>query len=190
MFFVVVTILALLVASPAIRRVLVYPQTEFFTETYILGPEHRAEKYPFNVTTGSNYNIFLGLGNRLGILGYYQVQLKLRNQNQSNADSFNQTSSSQPALYNIYAFAAENGTWELPVSFSFNYSSNGNESQVDLDSMLFNGMTLDLSGYVVPFDARHRQRLLNLFFEVWLYDDMSSGFKYHERFVGLWLNLQ
>ena len=190
LIIVVTAVLALVVVSPALQRVLVYPQTEFFTEFWVLGPERKAENYPFNVTSGSSYDVFFGLGNRLGNFSYYQVQVKLRNQTQSGADSFNRTSSSLPPLYSIYAFVADNGTLELPVSFSFSYVSGGNESRVDLDSMIFNGETLDLSGYMVSFDSEGEQRLVNLFFEVWIYDSALGGFRYHERFVGLWLNLQ
>src|SRR3990172_10726934 len=134
LIIIVTAILALVVASPALQRFLVYPQTEFFTESWILGPERKAENYPFNVTSGSSYDVFFGLGNRLGNFSYYQVQVKLRNQTQSGADSFNRTSSILPPLYSMYAFVADNGTWEFPVSFSFSYVSGGDESQVDLDS--------------------------------------------------------
>ena len=190
LFIVVAGVMALLVASPAFQRVLVYPQTEFFTEAWILGSQHIAENYPFNITTAVESKIFLGLSNHLGNFSYYKVQVKLRNQNQSGADSFNRTSSNLPSLYNIYAFVSDNGTWELPVSFSLNYVSEGNESQVDLYNLVYNGITLDLSGYVATFDAEREQRLVNLFFEVWIYDDVLGEFRYHERFVGLWLNLQ
>ena len=190
LYIIVISALALLVASPVLQKLLVYPKTEFFTEVYILGPEHTAEYYPFNITAGFSYDVFLGLKNHLGNFSYYQVQVKLRNQNQSGADSFNRTSSNLPSLYNIYAFVSDNGTWELPVSFSLNYVSEGNESQVDLYNLVYNGITLDLSGYVATFDAEREQRLVNLFFEVWIYDDVLGEFRYHERFVGLWLNLQ
>ena len=41
LLLVVTAILSLLVASPALERLLVYPQTEFFTELWILGPGKR-----------------------------------------------------------------------------------------------------------------------------------------------------
>ena len=190
LIIVVTAVLALLVAFPVLQRLLVYPQTEFFTEFWILGPERKAENYPFNITANNDYDVFLGLGNLLGNFSYYQVQVKLRNQTQPGADSFNRTSSSLPPLYSINAFVADNGTWELPVSFSFNYTFDGNGSRVILDSMVFNGNTLDLSGYSVSLDPEKQQYWVNLFFEVWIYDDASSAFEYHERFTGLWLNLQ
>jgi uncharacterized membrane protein len=54
-YWTVVGVLALLVASPFLSRVLVYPRTEFFTELWILDENHRAENYPYNITRGQNY---------------------------------------------------------------------------------------------------------------------------------------
>ena len=186
---IVTSVLALIVASPALQKLLIYPQTEFFTESWILGPEHKAENYPSNITANTAYNVFLGLGNHLGNMSYYQVQVKLRNQTQPSANSFNRTSSGLPSLYNIYALVADNGTWELPVSFSFSYTVDDSNSQVNLNSLVLNSNTIDLPGYSVALDPETQQYLVNLFFEVWIYDDASGAFKYHERFTGLWFNL-
>ena len=70
LFILVSAVLALLVASPALQKVLVYPQTDFFTEVWMLGPGHLAESYPHNVTTGESYKVFLGLANHLGSCSY------------------------------------------------------------------------------------------------------------------------
>jgi uncharacterized membrane protein len=180
----------LLVASPALQRVLVYPQTEFFTEMWLLGLEQKAENYPFNISASNKYNLFLGLGNHQGNFSYYQVQVKLRNSTQPGPDSFNRTPSSLTPLYTINAFVPDNATWELPISFSFSYVTDVNTSQINLSNLIFNGETLDLSGYSALLDSEKQQYLVNFFFEVWIYDESSSVFKYHERYTGLWLNLQ
>ena len=41
---------ALFIASPALQRLLVFPQTDFYSELYVLGSGHRADNYPFNIT--------------------------------------------------------------------------------------------------------------------------------------------
>ena len=84
----VTAVLALLVASPALQQVLVYPRTEFFTELSLLGPWSMAENYPYNITNGENYSVFLGVANQLGSCAYYQVEVKFRNETQSAPDSF------------------------------------------------------------------------------------------------------
>jgi hypothetical protein len=41
----------------------------------------------------------------------------------------------------------------------------------------------------VAWDATNNGYYCQIFFELWIYDAVSSGFQYHDRFVGLWLNL-
>ena len=189
-YIVVFAVLALLVATPVLQYVIVYPQTEFFTEVWILDSNHKMDNVPFNVKSGESCSVYIDLSNHLGKLSYYQVQVKLRNQYEPGPDSLNQTPSSQPALYKIDTYVADNETWELPVSFSLNFVVESETGwRALLNSMVFNGETVALHGYQVLANA-NQQRLVNLYFEVWLYDEASGAFKYHERFVGLWLNLQ
>jgi uncharacterized membrane protein len=180
---------ALLAASPALQRLLAYPQTEFFTEMWLLGPEHRAENYPFNITRNENYNVFLGVANHLGHGAYYVVQVKFRNQTQPATDSFNRTYSSLPSLYDVSAVVADKGKWELPLSFSFGYTYDGNLSQVNFTSLTFNDVVLDLNGYSTAWDSQTSMFYGKLFFELWIYNDTISSFQYHERFVDLRLNM-
>lgn len=188
--FVVVTgVLALIVASPALSRLLVLPRTEFFTELWILGPNHRAEDYPFNVSRNRDYSVFLGIGNRLGYCAYYLVEVKFRNLTQSAADSFNRTPSSLPALFNITAFVADEGVWELPLTFSFDYNYNETVSRVEFNGLTLNGVALDMSDYTAAWNPDKMGFFGDLFFELWLYNDTVGGFEYHERFVSLRLNM-
>ena len=194
LLFIGTAILALLVASPALQRLLVYPQTEFFTEMWLLGPEHKAENYPSNITRDSKYNIYLGLGNQLGKCAYYSIQVKFRNQTQPAADSFNRTYSSLQPLYSITSVVADKGTWEAPLSFSFDYSYNEDPlnatlSKVDVNSIIFNGVNLDLEGFSVTWDSERSGFFGNLFFELWIYNDDAGGFQYHERYSSLWFNM-
>ena len=180
--------MALLVASPALQRLLVYPQTDFFTELWLLGPQHKAENYPFNITRNQNYDVFLGIENHLGHCGYYLVQVKFRNQTQPAADSFNHTPSSLPSLYNIAAFVADKETWELPVHFSFDYTYDENLTQVIFNRLIFNDVALDINGSSAAWYPQKSSFFGNLFFELWI-SDATGNFHYHERFVGLVLNM-
>jgi hypothetical protein len=184
--------LALIVASPALQRLLVYPQTEFFTELWLLGPEQKAENYPFNITLGENYNVFLGVANHLGQCAYYLIQVKFRNQTQPAADSFNRTPSSLPPLYSITAFVADKEKWEIPISFSFNYvqdSYNETLLQVQFLDMTFNDSVLNLNDYATVWDAERSGFFGNLFFELWIYNGTVGALQYHERFTSLWFNM-
>jgi len=189
LFWTVVGVLALLAASPVLSRILVYPRTEFFTELWILGPNHKAEDYPFNITRNHNYSVFLGIGNRLGYCAYYLVEVKFRNQTQPAPDSFNRTPSSLPPLFNITAFVADEGIWELPLTFSFDYGYNETHSRVKFYSLTLNGVALDISEHTVAWDSDKKEYFGNLFFELWVYNKTLSNFQYHERFVSLRLNM-
>jgi uncharacterized membrane protein len=188
-FFIALAVLALLVASPALSRVLVLPRSEFFTELYILGPKHMAEDYPFNISVNQNYDVFLGIGDQLGYCAYYLVEVKFRNQTQSGPDSFNKTSSSLPPLFNITAFVADEGVWEMPLTFSFNYEFNETLSQVEFNNMSLNDVTLDLRGLTTTWDPSTNAFSGNLIFELWLFNTATGSFQYHQRFVDLWLNM-
>jgi hypothetical protein len=182
-------VLALLVASPALQRLLVLPQTEFFTEMWLLGPERKAENYPFNLTRNADYKVFLGLANHLGHAAYYQVQVKFRNQTQPAADSFNRTSSTLPSLYSINAFVADKETLELPLTFSFDYTYDASLSQVNFGRLRLNGNTLNLHAYSASWDGNRSGFFVFMFFELWIYNGTIGNFDYHERFTGLWFNM-
>jgi len=186
---VVTAILALLVASPALQRLLVYPQTEFFTEMGLLGPEHTAENYPHNIKLNENYNVFLGVSNQLGRCAYYTVQVKFRNQNQSAPDDSTRTPSSLPPLYTLNVIVADKEAWELPVTFSFDYSYDENNSQVIFNRIMFNGASLNLNGYSTTWDPENNRFFGNLIFELWIYNDAVGGFTYHERYNDLKFNM-
>ena len=122
LLLVVTAIMALFVASPALQRLLVYPQSEFFSEMWLLGPEHKGENFPSEITSNSNYRIFIGLGNQLGSCAYYSIQVKFRNIAQPAPDSFNRKSSSLPPLFSITSIVPYKENWEYLLSFSFDYT--------------------------------------------------------------------
>lgn len=192
LFVVVTAVLALLVASPALQRLLVYPQTEFFTELWLLGPGHMAEDFPFNITRNQTYSVFLGVGNHLGRCAYYVVEVKFRNQTQPAPDSFNRTASGLPSLYDFNVFVADKESLELPLNFSFDYnesSYNATLLQVSFSSMVLNGAVVDLRGYSAVWDSQTSRFFGNLVFELWIYNDTIGTFQYHERYTDLKFNM-
>jgi hypothetical protein len=193
LFWTVVGVLALLVASPVLSRILVYPRTEFFTELWILDASHRAENYPFNISRSQNYSVFLGIGNRLGYCAYYVVQVKFRNQSQPAPTSFGPIEERVPSnlqsLFNVTAFVADETVWETPLAFSFDYGYNETLSQVEFYGLTLNDVVLDMEGYTINWDSEKRGFFGNLFFELWIYNSDVSKCQYHGRFVDLRLNM-
>lgn len=189
LFLAVTGILALLIASPALNRLLVLPRTEFFTEFWILDSNRGTRDYPFSITLRNNYSVFLAIANRLGYCAYYSVEAKFRNQTQSAPNRFNRTSSSLPALFSIPAFVADEGVWEQSLTFSFDYQYNETLMQVEFYSLTLNGIELNLRENTTTWNAERNEFFSNLFFELWIYNGAASSFQYHERFVSLRLNI-
>ena len=192
LFIVVTAVVALFVASPALSKLLVYPKTEFFSEMWLLGPNHKAEGYPYNISRGLNYTVFLGIGNNLGYCAYYVVEVKFRNETQSAPSSFgpieNRTPSSLPSLFNITAFVADEQNWELPMIFSFDYVSE-NKFQVVFQSLTLDNEVLSLEGYVASWNATRSVFFGNLIFELWIYNAQTTALSYHGRFGDLKFNM-
>lgn len=180
-------ILMLLGASPILGLVIRVPGGERFSELWLLGPGHLAEGYPFNVTEGKAYSVFLGVSNHLGGLGYYTVYVKFRNQSEQLPNATIGTPSPLPPLYEYRTFLRDGETWEKNVTFSFD----GVVSGVNSSTVLF----LSLNGYSFRVDKAAAWDMVNkgyyfeLFFELWLYDNERSESLYNSRFVGLWLNV-
>ncbi|MBS7646596.1 DUF1616 domain-containing protein [Candidatus Bathyarchaeota archaeon] len=194
-YWTVVGVLALLAASPFLSRVLIYPRTEFFTELWILDADHKAENYPSNITRGQNYTIYLSIGNHLGYCAYYMVQVKFLNWSQLElmptrfGPIEKRLPSSLPSLFNFTAFVADEQVYETPVTFSFNYTWDQPPSKVELSSLMFNGMWLNMSDYTISWNTEKQGFRGFLFFELWLYNNSAGSFQYHGRFVGLWFNM-
>lgn len=193
LFWSVVGVVALLVASPVLSRVLVYPRTEFFTELWLLDADGRAENYPFNVSVGGEYVVRLGVGNRLGRVAYYLVEVKFRNASQPLPSSFGPIEERVPSglasLFGVRAFVADEGVWTLPLVFSLDYWLDEELGRVVVTGLVLNGVAVSVNDCVVGWDVGRRGFLGQLFFELWLFDQAVGGFGYHGRFVSLWLNM-
>lgn len=190
-FFLGVAVVALFVASPALVRLLVYPQTGYFTAISILGPNHTAENYPNNIMRGQNYTIFLDLTNHLGYTAYYLVEVKFRNITQSAPTDPGLAvfaPSSLPSLYSFSFFLVDGGSWEMPLTFSFDYS-NSSVSTLQMHSLTLNGFPLRIENCTISWDMLGKVFRGYLFFETWIYNRDTSAFNYHDRYVSLALNM-
>ena len=182
------SVLILIAAAPTLSLIVPFlGGSERFSELWLLDSNHMAEDYPFNVHTGESYNVFLGVGNHLGYSAYYLVYAKFRNQTQPLPDVSNSKPSSLPQLYEFQFFVADGETWESPLTFAFqNVSLQG-------DSMFVGGVTINDVAFSVGsfsmWDSENNGFYYQLFFELWLYEMTSQSFQYHDRFVGIWLNM-
>ena len=178
----------LLAASPALSLVVSFPRSgERFSELWLLGPNHMAEDYPFNVQTGEEHSLFLGVGNHLGRSAYYLVYAKFRNQTQPLPNASISEPSSLPSVYEFQFFVADGDVWETPITIKIlNASAQGNAMVVESVSVNDKASQVGCSSI---WDSEYSGFYFQLFFELWLYNSMGSSFQFHDRFVGIWLNM-
>jgi hypothetical protein len=181
-------IFSLVASAPALSLVVPFSGGgERFSELWLLGPGHMAEDYPFNVRAGESYLVYVGVGNHMGSSAYYMVYVKFRNQSEALPNATAGAPSPLPPLYERRVFVEDGETWEAPLTFSFSgVSSLENQSLVE--SLVVNDDVFSVDK-LAPWDGENNGYYYQLFVELWIYEVESDGFEYHNRFVGIWLNM-
>lgn len=187
LILVITTALSLLIASPSIQQLLVYPQTDNLTEFYLFGANHNAV-YPSNVTADETNRLYLEITNHMGSCQSYQIEIKFRNQTQSAPNSFNHTSSTIEPLATLTVLVAENGTEEIPLDLSFQYVVSA-PLQLKVQNVTVNGYGLEVNSTTIAWDIPKAGFYGNLIFELWIYNSTTSSYQYHERYLSLWLKM-
>jgi len=186
-FAVVTSGLILMAAFPTLSMVVPFPRSaERFSELWVLGPNHMAEDYPFNIRVGEQHSVFVGVGNHMGSSSYYVLYVKLRNQTQPLPDLSNSLPSSLAPLFEFRFFILDGGSWKAPLTFTF-LDVSGFENSCFVSRMMINNVVFSVDS-PSTWDSENNGFYYELFFELWLYDTSLQGFRYHNRFVGIWLN--
>jgi hypothetical protein len=180
-------VLGFVILWPTLTAFFPLPSGERFSELWVLGPNHLAKDYPFNVTENEDYLVHVGVGNHLGSSSYYTLYVKFRNQTEPLPNATTGVPSPLAPLYEYRVFVADNASSEVPLTFSFaNVSFAGGRAFVG--NLVVNGVSFAVNE-VVSRDADARGYYFQVFVELWIYDSVSNGFSYHNRFVNRWLNL-
>jgi len=188
LFFVVTLGLALVAASPALSVAVSFGGgSERFSEFWLLDGLHRTEYYPFDVGVNESYGVFVGVGNHMGSSEYYRVFVKFRNSTQSLPDIDGSVPSSLSPLYEFRFFVADGEVWESRLTFGFEDVSLVGDV-VFVGGVTINGVVFPVGSSAV-WDSEYGGFYFQLFFELWRYDVTMQSFRYHNRFVGLWLNM-
>jgi uncharacterized membrane protein len=177
----------LLIATPALAKLIHVPNEEPFSELYILGPEHMASNYPFNIYVGLNYSMYLDVGNHLGYSAYYIIYIKLLNQTDIPPNSTTGIPSPVLPIYEYRLNVQDNKTYESSLFFSINSMSiSGNQSFIN--KMAINGSIFDVNKPSI-LASNVTKSNYRLFFELWIYNNTSKSFGYNNRSLDLLLNL-
>lgn len=187
--FYVVGLLGLIMFTiPAAVTYVHLPDSEPFSELYVLGPGHMASDYPFNVSKGRNYLVYLGVRNHLGGAAYYGVYVKFGNASDALPNGTAGVSSSQPLLFEYRVFLADGQTWEAPLNFSFSdVTFDGNVSLV-VRRMMINGSVFDVEK-TVEWDNSSSGFYFKMLAELWVYNANNPKPSFNSRFVSFWLNV-
>lgn len=163
------------------------PVGEVFSELYVLGSGRMAEDYPFDVSQGGVYMVYLGVGNHMGGSVYYEVDVKFRNSTDVLPNATSGEASPLPVVYRYRVFLGDGGVWEAPLSFSLlDVGFDGNISSIG---------KLDVNGVVVgvdkasSWDSNSSGFYYQVFAELWRYNVTTGSLGFDRRFVGFWLNV-
>jgi len=180
--------LILIVAAPTVGLIVPFPGgSERFSEFWLLGPNRMAEDYPFNVRVNETYRVFVGVGNHMGGSSYYLIYVKFRNQTEPLPNVTASEPSPLAPLYEFRAFVLDGDAWDNPFKLIVLEASRNNDSIV-MNRLAVNDVVLGVN-FSTSWDSEHNGFYFQLFFELWLFNMTSQSFQYHNRFVGIWLNM-
>jgi len=177
----------LLFASPSLELVIHLPSEEAFSELWVLGSNRTTEDYPFNVKTGEVYKIFIEVANHMGSSSYYIIKAKFRNQTDPLPDSSVGAPSSLPELYKYYVILQNGEEWETQLTFSFSNISKV-ENRCNVGILKINDVRLIIDKPAI-WNINYTGYYYQLFFELWIFNAEIEDFQFHNRFVGIWLNV-
>lgn len=186
--FIMLSLICILVlASPILLPFIPKRSRESFSEIYLLGSNQMAENYPSKVKPGEVYSIFLGVGNHMGASAYYAIHLKIKDKSEDPPDPRNNLPSPIPMICDYHVFLSDGEVWEKPLNFSLNFNFS-DSSHCILKEIIVNGERYTVNKLIL-WDSEKNGFFINMFFEMWIYSSRTKSFSFHNRFVGIWLNM-
>ncbi|HLN45498.1 MAG TPA: DUF1616 domain-containing protein [Candidatus Sulfotelmatobacter sp.] len=176
-----------LISTPELGAFLSFGRSEPFSELYLLNQNHMMKGVPFNVKSGQDYLVYIGVNNHLSSSAYYEICVKFSNED----DQLPNTRTGEPSpLSSIYTqrllIAKEQGS-ELPLTLSIP-SISFSDNKALVNNIIINGYDAKVDK-AATWNATDRGFYYQIFFELWLYDAMSSAFRFNNRTVGFWFNM-
>lgn len=179
-FVIVALIGVLLSATPAISYLLPVPEGEQLSELYILGPEHMANSYPFNIVPNQEYAGYVGVENHLGSSAYYVLYVKFRGFPDSTEGTVN-----QEPLYEYRFSIKDNEKWEEKFTFSVLRGAISANRAV-ITQLQINNVKFNLNERANSLSGNNGF-FYELTFELWKYDVPANQIQYNNRAVSLQL---
>jgi hypothetical protein len=179
--------LCLIILSPTLAFVVTFTQGESFSQLWILGANHMTEDYPLDVTVNKKYVVYVGVGNHMGRSSYYVLYVKLGGQNETLPDATAGIPSPLTPLYEYRLFIQDKESWEASLNFSLsNISIFKNQSLVEI--IRINNVAFNVDK-IASWDVNNTGYYYHLFLELWIYNSEFEVLQFHNRFVGIRLNV-
>lgn len=175
----------LLIASLQLIPLVKIKNSAPYSELYILNSNGMAEGYPFDIVTGTNYTLDVGVTNHLSTSAYYVLYIKLQNKTDVPSFMFTRTPDSLDASYEYRFVLADNQTWMQPMSFSF--AGTVNPHYAIVDNLRINSANLAVDKPAV-FDTSGLGYYYYLSFELWSYNSTTQQVGFTNTFTYLRLN--
>jgi hypothetical protein len=187
LFMVLGLVGVLALASPTLSLIVHVPVGEEFSVLYVLGSSRTAQTYPFNVSSGQDYVVFLGVTNHLGSSAYYTCYVKLTNETDLLPNDTAGTPSPAEPLYEIHLLLQDGETREKAVLFSFdNVTSTQNETSIV--RMSINGVAFNTHKPAL-WDSDYNGYYYRFLVELWVYNVQSQAMEFNSRFVDFPMNM-
>lgn len=186
-FIIVALIGILLFSAPTIRLFITAPENQQFSELYLLGPNQMMTDYPFNISQGVTYIVYLGVGNNMGSSEYYSCRIKIQNLTCPFPNTAIGTPSSASSLYEYNLFITNGETWKAPLTFQINNFTITNET-CKLVTVSFNGIDFNIN-QLSTWNSTKSGYYYRLVVELWMFDSTSGNLQFNNRYVSLQLNM-
>jgi hypothetical protein len=177
----------LLIATPAIGKVIRFPNREQYSELYLLGPTHAIENYPSNIVIGQENSVYVGVTNHIGLSTYYILYIKLKNQTETSPNAVTGAYSSLSPLFEYRFLSQNDATWESKLTFSIS-NAFFYENQSLIESVIINNISFNVNKSAM-WDENTTRFTYQFLFELWIYNTQTNSIEYTNRYVGLQLNL-
>ena len=183
----VCAVLIFIVLWPTLALFVDVPQSEKFSELYVLGQDRTFESIPSDISVGTEYKVIVGTGNHMSDVEYYSVRFKLRNQTEVSNDVQSGGPSSVDAVEDYRFFLVNEDVREADFVFAFeNVSISGDVSRISalsINSQLVNVNTIASRG------NEDNGFLYQMLFELWIFNSTTLNFQFHDRSSWFWVNV-
>ena len=161
---------------------------EEFSELWVLGPNRTVEEYPEAIMVGESHTLHLVITSHVPSGGEYLVNVKLRNQTDPAPNSDRKEPSSLKPIHEYQMVLAEAEQKEVGIVFSFSNIAFGDEI-CKISRILFDGSSFSVDKEL-RWDEDNEGFYCQLFFELWIFDEDLSDYKFDGSNVGIWLKVE